>query len=235
MPFPEGRIAIRSGRDDVETMPHAEAERFANRLMTAWIGDLQFVLDKLQQLNTKDPTGRFKGKLNMQEIGIVGHSLGGATAAQFCHDDDRCKAGIDIDGMPFGNVIQQGLHQPFFFILSDHSKETGAEARNVKNDIESIYNKTPEGERWKVTIIGANHFSFSDQMLTKSSIFVSILQRLGMFGRLEKRRGFAVTSACVHTFFDVYLKGAPSNQLDRLPALYPEVKPGILEAFSRSD
>jgi len=233
MPFPDGRITIRSGRDNVEGMPHAEAERFANRLMTAWIGDLKFVLDKLQQLNTNDPTGRFKGKLDVQEIGIVGHSLGGATAAQFCHDDARCKAGIDIDGMPFGNVIQQGLQQPFFFIMSDHSKEPGAEARSVKSDIESIYNKTPEGERWQVTIIGANHFSFSDQMLTKSAIFVSILQELGMFGRLEKRRGLVVTSACVHTFFDVYLKGGPSYELSNLPALYPEVKPGIAEAFPK--
>jgi predicted dienelactone hydrolase len=235
MPFPDGRVIIRSGRDNVESMPRAEAERFANKLMVAWIGDMKFVLDKLQQLNNNDPTGRFKGKLNMQEIGIAGHSLGGATAAQFCHDDDRCKAGIDIDGMPFGNVIQQGLHQPFFFIMSDHSKEPGAEARSVKSDIESIYNATPEGERWQVTIVGANHFSFSDQMLTKSSIFVSILQRLGMFGRLEKRRGLAVTSACVDTFFDVYLKGAPSNELGNLPTLYPEVKPGITDAFPPGD
>ena len=235
MPFPDGRVIIRSGRDNVESMPHAEAERLANKLMIAWIGDVQFVLDKLQQLNNNDPTGRFKGKLNMQEIGIAGHSLGGATAAQFCHDDDRCKAGIDIDGMPFGNVIQEGLHQPFFFIMSDHSKESGAEARRVKSDIESIYSATPEGERWQVTIVGANHFSFSDQMLTKSSIFVSILQRLGMFGRLEKRRGLAVTSACVDTFFDVYLKGAPSNELGKLPTLYPEVKPGMADTFPPGD
>jgi hypothetical protein len=72
-------------------------------------------------------------------------------------------------------------------------------------------------------------------MLTKSSIFVSILQRLGMLGRLEKRRGLAVTSACVDTFFDVYLKGAPSNELGNLPTLYPEVKPGITDAFPPGD
>jgi len=235
MPFPDGRVTTRSVRDDVERMPHAEAERFANRLVNAWVADGKFVLDKLQQLNAGDPASRFKGRLNLQEVGIAGHSLGGATAAQFCHDDNRCKAGIDIDGMPFGSVVQQGLHQPFLFIMSDHSREAGAEPRKVKHDIESIYNSIPEGERWQITIIGANHFSFSDQMLTKSPMFVSILQRLGMFGRLEKRRGLAVASACVHTFFDVYLKGAPSNELGRLPALYPEVKTGIAEAFPRSN
>jgi len=235
MPFPDGRVTTRSGRDDVESMPHAEAEHFANGLVTAWVADGRFVLDKLQQLNAGDPASRFKGRLNLREVGIAGHSLGGATAAQFCHDDNRCKAGIDIDGMPFGSVVQQGLHQPFLFIMSDHSRESGAEPRKVKNDIESIYNSIPEGERWQITILGANHFSFSDQMLTKNPMFVSILQRLGMFGRLEKRRGLAVTSACVHTFFDVYLKGASSNELSRLPAFYPEVKAGIADAFPRSN
>jgi hypothetical protein len=70
--------------------------------------------------------------------------------------------------MPFGSVIEDGLQQPFFFIMSDHSKESGTEGRNVENNIESIYSKLPEGKRWRVTIIGANHFSFSDQMLTKN-------------------------------------------------------------------
>jgi dienelactone hydrolase len=232
MPLPDGRVATRSGRDNVESMPHGEAEQFANKLMSAWIGDTQFVLDKLQQLNN-DPAGRFKGKLDMQKIGIVGHSLGGATAAQFCHDDDRCKAGIDIDGMPFGNVIRQGLHQPFFFILSDHSREPGAEALRVKSDIESIYNATPVGSRWQVTIVGANHFSFSDQMLTKSGILISILQMSGRFGHLEKHRGLVVASACVRTFFDVYLKNAPAKELSDLSTLYPEVRPGIEGAFPR--
>ena len=134
-------------------------------------------------------------------------------------------------GMPFGSVIQQGLRKPFFFIMSDHSRETGAEPGIVRSDIESIYKSIPVGEGWGVTIAGAHHFSFSDQMLTKSPIFVWMLQRLGLFGRLEKRRGLAVTSACVHTFFDVYLKGAPPNQMGRLAELYPEVKPGIAAAF----
>jgi predicted dienelactone hydrolase len=229
--FPDGRVATRPAADDFENMPHSAAEHFANQVMNVWIADVKFVLEKLQQLNASDPIGRFKGKLDMQNIGIAGHSLGGATALQFCHDDVRCKAGIDIDGMPFGSVIQDGLHQPFFFIMSDHSKESGTEGRTVANNIESIYNKLPEGKRWQVMISGANHFSFSDQMLTKSSIFLALLRRLGVLGPLEKRHGLAIASTCMHTFFDVYLKGIPADQLNSLPRLYPEVKAGIGKAF----
>jgi predicted dienelactone hydrolase len=229
--FPDGRVATRSAGSDFENMPYSAAEHLATQVMNVWIADVKFVLDRLQQLNADDPTGRFKGKLDMQKVGIVGHSLGGATAAQFCHDDVRCKAGIDIDGMPFGSVIHDGLHQPFFFIMSDHSRESGSEARTVENNIDSIYDKLPEGKRWQITIIGANHFSFSDQMFTKSPIFLALLRGLGVLGPLEKRRGLAIAYTCVHTFFDVYLKGAPSGQLKSLPALYPEVKAGTGKAF----
>jgi predicted dienelactone hydrolase len=229
--FPDGRVALRAAGGDFDRMPSSATQHLVTQLMSAWIADFKFVLDQLQELNANDRTGRFKGKFDMQKVGIAGHSLGGATAAQFCHDDPRCTAGIDIDGMPFGNVIQEGLHQPFFFLMSDHSKESGSEPQTVERNIESIYDHVPEGKRWGMTIAGANHFTFSDQMFTKSPILMFFLRRAGVMGSLENRRGLAITSACVHTFFDVYLKGAPADEMNSLPALYPELKMGITTAF----
>jgi dienelactone hydrolase len=232
--FPDGRVATRAAGGDFDGMPSSTTsttQHLATQLMSVWIADLKFVLDQLQELNANDPTGRFEGKFDMQKVGIAGHSLGGATAAQFCHDDPRCAAGIDIDGMPFGNVIRDGLHQPFFFLMSDHSKELGSEPQTVERNIESIYDHVPEGKRWGLTIRGANHFTFSDQMFTKSPILMFFLGRAGVMGSLEKRRGLAITGACVHTFFDVYLKGAPAEEMNSLPGLYPELKIGITTAF----
>jgi hypothetical protein len=57
------------------------------------------------------------------------------------------------------------------------------------------------------------------------------LRRIGVMGPLEKRRGIAITSACMHTFFDVHLKGAPADEMNSLPSLYPELKIGITPAF----
>jgi predicted dienelactone hydrolase len=230
--FPDGRVATRAAGGDFDRMPSATTtQHLATQLMSVWIADSKFVLDQLQELNANDPTGRFKGKFDLQKVGIAGHSLGGATAAQFCHDDPRCAAGIDIDGMPFGNVIREGLHQPFFFLMSDHSRESGSEPQMVERNIESIYDHVPEGKRWGLTIMGANHFTFSDQMFTKSPILMFFLRRAGVMGSLEKRRGLAITSVCVLTFFDVYLKGAPAEEMNSLPGLYPELKIGITRAF----
>jgi len=76
--------------------------------------------------------------------------------------------------------------------------------------------------------MGANHFTFSDQMFTKSPILMFFLRRAGVMGSLDKRRGLAISGACVHTFFDVYLKGAPVVEMNSLPDLYPELKIEIL-------
>ena len=230
--FPDGRVAIRAAGGDFDrALPSSATQHLATQLMNVWIADLKLVLDQLQELNANDPAGRFKGRFDMRKVGVVGHSLGGATAAQFCHDDPRCAAGIDIDGMPFGNVIRDGLQQPFFLPHERSQQGVRIGTQTVERNIESIYDHVPEGKRWGMTITGANHFTFSGQMFTKSPILMFFLRRVGVMGSLEKRRGLAITGACVHTFFDVYLKGAPANEMNRLPALYPELKIGITAGF----
>ena len=232
--FSDGRVAYRNTQSDFDSMPYAVGEKFATQLMGVWIEDVKFVLRQLQQLNVKNPAGRFKGRLDLERVGIVGHSLGGATAAQFCHDDAQCKAGIDIDGIPFGSVVQQSLHQPFFLILSDHRKEeAGPEPTVVEGKMESMYSKLPVETRWQAMIDGANHFTFSDQMFTKSPVMIAGLRMIGVMGSLKKRRGIEISDACVHTFFDVYLKGAPASQLTDLWSQYPELHADFTRAFPK--
>src|SRR5712671_3796177 len=164
--FPDGRVMRRTPENNAELCEGQEQiqrERCVNRVLTAWIADIRFVLDRLEGLNTADPSGKFKARLDMTRVGVFGHSFGGATALQFCHDDSRCKAGIDIDGAPYGSVVKDGLTQPFLFLLSDHGDISAAEGRAVLSDIGSIYDRLPNG-RLLLAIRGANHFSFSDQI-----------------------------------------------------------------------
>lgn len=218
--FPDGRVVQRTSAENPETLPSADQVRLINKLLPMWTGDTQFVVDQLGRLNAADPSGRFTGRLDMRRIGMFGHSFGGATALQFCHDDSRCKAGIDIDGAPEGSVVRETLTQPFLFLLSDHGDLSAAEPRSVMAGIESIYDRLPNG-RLLLFIRGANHFSFSDQILLKSHYLVGLLQLLQ--GGLDARRGLKITTAYVHTFFDVYLKGAPASLLDNLRQTCPEV------------
>src|SRR5205814_3267144 len=159
--FPDGRMTVRTAQNNPEicVVPNREQmEKCVGRVIAAWTGDISFVLDRLAQMNASDSSGKFTGRLDMTRIGVFGHSLGGATAAQFCHDDSRCKAGIDIDGAPHGTVINDGLHQPFMFLLSDHRHDTDAESIQIRRDIQAIYDRIPPDRRIYAAIRGAFHF-----------------------------------------------------------------------------
>jgi hypothetical protein len=129
-----------------------------------------------------------------------------------------------VDGAPHGSVIQAGLHQPFMFLLSDHSSESDAESRRIEANIRSIYDRLPLDGRLNVAIRGANHFLFNDDTaLLKSRIVLRALRMFGIVG-IDGRRQLAVTTYCVHTFFDAYLKGPGVSRLNISSALYPEIQ-----------
>ena len=219
--LPHGKVVARARQNDADLVSGPEREQVANKLVRAWSADMSFALDRLERLNASDPSGRFLGRLDMQRVGVFGHSLGGATALQFCHDDARCKAGIDIDGAPLGSVVAEGVKQPFMFLLSDHSSEPDAETRPVKAHIRSIYDRLPGGRRFEIAIRGANHFGFSDPL--KSHIVLRTLRMLGILG-MDGRRQLAVTAYCVHSFFDAYLQGSGVSRLKTSSPLYPEIQ-----------
>ena len=116
--FPDGREIARAPQNNSDVVSRPLQEQLANTLAQAWSADMGFALDQLERLNASDPSGRFLGRLDMQRVGVFGHSLGGATALQFCHDDSRCEAGIDVDGAPLGSVVTDGVTQPFMFLLA---------------------------------------------------------------------------------------------------------------------
>jgi pimeloyl-ACP methyl ester carboxylesterase len=186
-----------------------------------WTSDTTFVVDQLQRLND-DSSEKFAGRMDLQRLGMFGHSFGGATALEFCRQDSRCKAALDMDGIPFGRVVSEGLGKPGMFLLSDHSGEMADPgSRQVLAEIQSIYGRLRNGRLYLV-IRRANHFSFSDQILLNSQAAIRLL-RLIRFGGLDGRRGLAISADYLHTFFDVYLNGAPAAALTSLSRKYQEV------------
>ena len=221
--YPDGQVVARAAQNDPELYNGVALVAVGIKLLNAWAADLRFALDQLETLNTADTAGGiFAGRLDLKRVGVVGHSLGGATALQFCRDDTRCVAGIDVDGAP---IVSTGLNKPFMFLLGDHSNESAAGpdgAENVMADIHSIYARLPADARHYVTIRGANHYNFSDNAMVKSPPMMKLLAAFGII-RLEGRRQLVVTSHVIQRFCDVYVKGEGT-----LPSLatpkYPEIE-----------
>jgi pimeloyl-ACP methyl ester carboxylesterase len=221
--FPDGRVVARRPENNPELCAAANRESCIGRLLAAWTSDIGFALDRLAQLNRADPSDRFTGRLDLTRVGVFGHSFGGAQAAQFCHEDARCKAGIDVDGAPFGSVVQRGLDKPFMFLVSDRGELSNDDDRRIRGEIQSIYDRLPPDGRLLIGIRGAFHFTFSDDgALLKSSVLRGVLRAFGRL-RIDGRRQLAVTAHCIHTFFDAFLKHAGAAPPVLLSASYPEL------------
>jgi hypothetical protein len=69
--------------------------------------DISFVLDKLIELN-RNAGSQFSRRLDLDHVGVVGHSRGGWSAIVACRRDERLKACVNQDG----NAGGQGLQYP---------------------------------------------------------------------------------------------------------------------------
>jgi dienelactone hydrolase len=223
--FPDGRVMRRTAENNPELVSGDELTHRANKLLTAWTADIAFVLDRLDRLNASDPSGRFTGRLDMTRVGVFGHSFGGAQAAQFCSQDSRCKAGIDIDGSLHGSVVQTGIHRPFMFLGSGHGDfSSDEEVRQIQAEMQSVYERLPADGRLRISIRGANHFTFTDDgALLKTNVMRGVFHLLGKLD-IDGRRQLVVTAYCVHTFFDAYLKGRTVSPPNFASPLYPEIQ-----------
>lgn len=212
--MPDGRVITRTheGNPGETANMTSESITLFNRLISIWTDDAHFVLNKLEEINTTDTSSKFFMRLDMNSIGIFGHSFGGATAAQFCLSEPRCKAGINLDGSPYGSVIDDGIDKPFMFLLADHAKENDPISVKIKSNIKSIFNSITADKYW-FYLTGSQHFNFSDIPYQKEWL---IMRLSGATGSIGRKHGTEIINSTVLNFFNIYLKGEPKTQFGSL-------------------
>jgi predicted dienelactone hydrolase len=222
--FPDGRVVNRTAENDLEEYPDNEVPKVAARLLPIYTSHMSFALDRLASLNASDPSGRFTGRLDLTRVGAFGHSFGGAQSAQFCYDDARCRAAIDIDGLPFGSVVQEGMPKPFMFLMEGFSGSPGPDGRALLADMQSIYRHLPADSRLCLSILGANHYMFSDDGTARWSPMLLKALRTARVLKIDPHRQIAVTTYAVRGFFDAHLKQTSTARVNLLSPQYPELQ-----------
>ncbi len=94
-----------------------EAAPALNERVTVWVEDTRFVLDRV--LSGETGHVQLHDALDQSRIAVMGMSLGGAASSEFCKADARCKAGINIDGLQYGERQREPLGVPFLMMYSD--------------------------------------------------------------------------------------------------------------------
>jgi dienelactone hydrolase len=200
--FPGGRLVTRRFGDG----PAPE------RALSIRIADVRFVLDQLPRLNAR---GRLAGRLDLSRIGIFGHSLGGAAAAEVMLRDRRVDAGANLDGSFHQGAERRGVRGPYLLITAP---------RGV-GPSEQAYRAHLHHSQLRLTLRGAEHYAFSDFALTLPTLerLAPGLRKELAVGSIDGRRALAIERRYLGAFFRAHLNETREPLLTRTSAAYPEV------------
>src|SRR5206468_2190523 len=140
--------------------PHPALER----LIDIRAADSSFALDQLSRLAQLEPNSPLAGHLDLEHVGIAGHSLGGATAVQVMAADHRFKVGVNLDGKLFAAEPDARLDRPFLWIQSGDAKT----AEYTQGRDRLLAGLRDGG--FLVTVHGSTHVSFTDSPSYLSSL-----------------------------------------------------------------
>ena len=185
------------------------------RLFHRWADDQMFLVDELTRINNETTNsnsgeGLFYGKLNLDQLGAFGHSAGGGTSGQVLLSDDRVKAGINLDGAQWGDMIDAKLTKPFLRI-----EVVRDPAIFAPNDL--IYRDRSDTTLYDLKINGAGHSSFSDIP------YLIPIRQINEAGILDAERVTEITTKYTLAFFQKYLLGIDTPLLNQKEPVYPEV------------
>jgi dienelactone hydrolase len=203
--------------------------------IAVWTADARFVLDQITAWNTSDPQGLLTGRLDVDHIGYFGHSFGGATVAELCFADPRCKAGINLDG-PFISPTRldggRSIPIPFMIQLNEvHGTELSTDAGwslstegdgfqydpSVKNTFQQL-----QDAGYEVRIGGTRHLTFWDIPLVLQKYNPGVHVVPSQFGTIDPARAVTIVNAYDLAFFEKHLKGMSEPLLEG-PSPYAEV------------
>ncbi|WP_018682918.1 alpha/beta hydrolase family protein [Actinokineospora enzanensis] len=232
--FPGGRVetGVATGSDPVT----------AKTALDARVADSRFVLDQLRRLSRGDnpdaehhplPRG-LSSALDLDHVGMFGHSYGGFTSAETMYVDRRVDAGIDLDGslgtpdVP-GQATQYGLDRPFMLAGSDlKDPETGQVTPHThQTSLDPSWGTFWKNQRgWKrdLHLAGSEHYGYTDLQFAVPQL-ASVLPpgaREQLIGTIDPTRSVVAQHDYIGAFFDLHLKNCDRGLFYRDSPRYPD-------------
>jgi predicted dienelactone hydrolase len=174
------------------------------QIATNRIRDIEFVLDQFAQWNASDPF--FQGRLDLDQVGIFGHSFGGGTSAGACAQIPGIKAGLSLDGA--WPVIPIPAFDRPFLILSGGDQY--AYMQQFRNAYTNLFGRLTH-DAYYAHLTNSTHCDFNGSPWIESPTSTNLIRRA------------QVQDLYVVSFFRKCLRGEDDHFLNAQPADWPEV------------
>lgn len=174
-------------------------------VLARWRRDTTVVLDQLGRLPV--PLAEF---VDIERVGVFGHSLGGMVSGQLAMSDRRVRAGISYDGAQLPSAEEPyALLAPFCFMTAD-ATPIGKVTAISEGMNDALALAGPTGS-FTATIVGSSHLNFTDM-----NNLPMARRALGKIDRVEMAR---VLRALTLGFFNHHLRGTPEPRLSEFANL----------------
>jgi hypothetical protein len=172
-----------------------------------WSKDISSVIDVLEDWNT---TSFLANHLEISKIGVFGHSQGGTSVGQSILDDKRVSAGVNLDGVQWGNMIDTLVTKPFLNISSDwKSPHPNYNKYAYRNGGLPVF--------YDAKIKNSGHATFMDIPLMVN------VPALNESGTINPKEAYKAINKTVVSFFDNHLKDK-NNSLLKLQEEFPPLE-----------
>ncbi len=162
----------------------------ASEITKRWSKDISAVVSYLETLNDSK---FFRGHIDLDKIGLLGHSQGGAAIVETLLDNDGIIAGVNLDGVQWGSVIHKTIEQPLLLLSSDWP-----EYHPDYNAI--IYNDKTVKSFESIVLKESGHSSFMDIP------YVINIPGINEAGTIDKIEASTIISDLIVSFFNVHMK-----------------------------
>lgn len=201
-------MQVENGTIKGEELYHIQEEWMALRS-----ADMTFVLDQIRQQVASPTSKDLFHQIDSERIGVLGHSMGGATAAWIGRQDDAIDAVIVLDGTLMGEIIgfENGKEvlsnvpypKPILNLFNEKHYQDG---KAMGLEYANMLMHANASQSFQLVVEGSGHLNFTDLPLL--SPFLAGL--LGT-GTVNPFYCMETTNAAVLQFMDYYLKGKGSS------------------------
>ncbi len=164
-----------------------------DKITRRWADDTNFFINYINKTENNHREKSILSMMDLNNIGTMGHSIGGAVAGQLSVTNKSIKAGINIDCFQFGDMIDKPLEIPFMLLQSEYNAKW-----NLGNTI--IFSNS-KSDFYKFTLKNATHFAFSDV----ASYDLEKTKKESMIGKINGPTAIQLVNEYILQFFNHYL------------------------------